>query len=314
MGENSKISWTDHTFNPWWGCAKVSPGCANCYAETLSNRFGSLWGKDAPRRFFDTKHWDEPLKWNSKAAAAGRNAKVFCGSMCDIFEDRPDLTEHRTRLFDLIMQTQHLTWLLLTKRPENLARLLPQEWNQKNVWLGVTAENQTAADKRIPLLLQAPAAVRFVSCEPLLGPVDLGIGVCQECGGCGETAGHYSQDDGMDTCGSCGGSGRAENKIDWVIAGGESGQKARPMHPDWSLSLRDQCQAAGVSFFFKQWGEWAQVEEFTGSNGNVFSDQLKQIEFGGEGNSLHMQRIGKAAAGELLDGVEWKQFPAPLKD
>ena len=312
MGENSKISWTDHTFNPWWGCVKVSPGCANCYAETLSNRFGSLWGKDAPRRFFSQKHWDEPLKWNRKAAAAGKTAKVFCGSMCDIFEDRPDLEEHRTRLFDLILQTPHLTWLLLTKRAENMARLLPQSWKPislsnsfpKNVWLGVTAENQAAADKRIPLLLEIQAPVRFVSCEPLLGPVDLTeLGEVDSAATYNALTGEFS--------GNTDGRGPV---LDWVIAGGESGAKARPMHPDWARSLRDQCRATDIPFFFKQWGEWAPVEEFTGSNGNVFSDQLKQIEFGGVGNSLHMQRIGKAAAGALLDGVEYKQYPDSLKD
>ena len=229
MGETTAIEWTDHTFNPWWGCTRVSAACDHCYAETLAHRLGmDLWGKGSERRMFGDKHWSEPLKWNAKAAKAGTPARVFCASMADVFEAGagPDVSAARTRLFELIEVTPWLTWLLLTKRPEN-ARLMCAMWGDDwpaNVWLGTTVENQRYANIRIPHLLRNGAKTRFLSCEPLLGPVELGIG---------------DHRDG----------------IDWIIAGGESGHGARPMNPSWVRSLRDECAQAGVPFLFKQWGE-----------------------------------------------------------
>lgn len=177
MGESSGISWTDHTFNPWWGCVKVSPGCKHCYAEAFSKRVGeAVWGERAPRRFFGDKHWAAPLKWNAKAVKEGVRRRVFCGSMCDWAEDRGDLIYEREKLWELIRATPGLDWLLLTKRPENIAGMLPKDWRAggySNVWLGTTVENQEAAEKRLSVLLEVPAVVHFASMEPLLGAVVL---------------------------------------------------------------------------------------------------------------------------------------------
>jgi protein gp37 len=248
MAENSAIEWTDHTFNPVWGCMKVSPACDNCYAETLANRFGDHWGPHAEFRTFGDKHWSEPLKWGRAAAKAGKRSRVFCASMADVFDNRwPDGV--RERLLALIKETPHLDWLLLTKRPQNIAKMLPPDWGDgwPNVWLGVTVEDQDRANQRIPILLSIRARVRMLSCEPLLGPVDL-------------TSIPMPQDEGR-LCSALHGheiAGMAGNcidwipPIDWVITGGESGPRARPLHPDWARSLRDQCKAAGVAFFMKQ--------------------------------------------------------------
>lgn len=311
MAENSKIEWTDHTWNPWWGCVKVSPACTHCYAATLAHRYGTEWGPQAQRRFFRDKHWQEPVKWNRKAEREGRRMKVFCASMADVFEelpaDHPDrerMTAERVRLFTLIDATPHLDWLLLTKRPENIRhkRFWPPVQNQvnftyrSNVWLGCTVEDQANADRRIPELLKCRdlSPVLFLSCEPLLGPVD--IGVVETVGGC--------------TCG-CGGiygmhepfCGTQPGKhwgIDWVIAGGESGPHARPSHPDWFRSLREQCSAAGVAFHFKQWGDWA----LAGSRGEHCWNPGASIH-----DIITMDRVGKKIAGRLLDGREWNEMP-----
>lgn len=278
MGKNSKIEWTHHTFNPWWGCAKVSPACEHCYAEVWAARCGhsDLWRPNGQRRFFGDKHWAEPLRWNAAAAKAGERYRVFCASMADVFEDRDDLDAVRARLFGLIRETPHLDWLLLTKRPECVMPLLHRAfyggWNgigtgayslmddwldgtpPPNVWLGTTVEDQRRADERIPALLNIPARVRFLSCEPLLGPVDL---TCMDLDRADSlfrywplTGAHIR--DGMNEPVVLAGAAT----IHWVICGGESGPGARPMHPAWARSLRDQCGAAGVPFHFKQWGDW----------------------------------------------------------
>jgi len=226
MSANSSIEWTDHTFNPWWGCSRVSPGCENCYAETLSARYGHrVWGpaKTTPRRIFGPQHWAEPLKWNAAAVQAGVRKRVFCASMSDVFEDHPDVGEHRAALWRLIEQTPALDWLLLTKRPENIRKMLPASWLEDfraNVWLGTSVEDPRRARERIPLLVDVPGAVRFLSCEPLVEALP-----------------------NLPLAG-----------IDWLIVGGESGPGARPMQPDWALDLRTQCKDAGVAFFFKQTG------------------------------------------------------------
>lgn len=241
------------SFNPWWGCVKVSPGCEHCYAETFAKRTGhSIWGPAATtqRRTFGDKHWQEPLKWNEDAVKAGERRRVFCASMADVFEDHPQLLTERVRLWKLIDQTPALDWLLLTKRPENITDMAPCSWVADgyplNVWIGTSVENQAMADKRIPLLLQIPAAVRFLSCEPLLGPLDLSGRTCntvwidQEYADADPGFAEVVETDGW--------------PIDWVIVGGESGPKARPMEADWVRSVRDQCTGAGVAFHFKQWG------------------------------------------------------------
>lgn len=229
MGESSKIEWTDHTFNPWTGCQKVGPGCDNCYAEGWAKRSGVVeWGPHASRRRTKPGNWQQPLKWNAAARDDGRRSRVFCASLADVFDNHASiLPEWRHDLWALIRRTPHLDWLLLTKRPGNIAGMLPEDWGggYSNVWLGCTVVNQAEADRDIPKLLDVPAKVRFLSMEPLLGSVTIFA--------------HDNPDWLL---------------LDWVIVGGESGHHARPMHPDWARSLRDQCQAAGVPFFMKQMG------------------------------------------------------------
>lgn len=254
MGENSKIEWTDHTFNPWWGCVKVSPACDHCYAEALAKRYGhGVWGKNTPRRFFGDAHWREPLKWNREAALAGFRRRVFCASMADVMEDREDVKREQNRLWDMIERTPHLDWLLLTKRPQNFRRFLREHWlrdQRPNVWLMTTVESQEHA-WRIDELVKVPAVVRGVSYEPALGPIDLSawLGI---------------------------------KGLNWVIAGGESGPRARPSDPQWFRSVRDQCAITRVPFMFKQWGE----------------------------HSDGLIRIGKKKAGRLLDGRLHDEYPA----
>lgn len=282
MAENSKIEWCDHTFNPWIGCTKVSEGCQHCYAEQMMDkRYGKVkWGPQGTRVRTSLANWKKPLKWNREAAKAGKRARVFCASLADVFEIHPsqDLDEWRHDLFMLIQQTPHLDWLLLTKRPENVMPYLRHGWGTDlpdNVWLGTSVENQQAAFKRIPELLKVPAAVRFLSMEPLLGQVHLDLmdGVFFD-------SGMPFDWQRLDPPG-----------IHWVIVGGESGPNARSIHPDWVRDIREQCVGAGVPFFFKQWGQWVHDPEDWNAAAGL------------------MRRVGKKAAGRLLDGVEWNQFP-----
>lgn len=260
MGEASKIEWTDHTYNPWWGCVRVSPGCERCYAEAFAKRTGNpVWGVNAPRRFFGDKHWDEPRRWNERAAKAGARARVFCASMADVFEDRAGLEPHRERLWRLIGDTPCLDWLVLTKRPENIARLGDDVL--RRCWVGVTAEDQRRADERIPLLLRTPAAVRWVSAEPLLSPVQLwiptktwgprsdGVLGCDHCCN-GDRCDELAHRDRRH-CPYCRGTGAAV-KLDWVVVGSESGPGARPMKLEWARAVVDECIDAGVAVFTKQ--------------------------------------------------------------
>ncbi len=238
MSANSKIEWTHHTFNPWWGCARVSPGCEHCYAEAFAKRTGNdVWGPAADRRFFGEKHWDEPRKWNAAAAKVGERHRVFCASMADVFEDRRDLDVERTRLWQLIDETRHLDWLLLTKRPENVDRLMPPRWRggAANVWLGTTIEDQKRADERIPhLLLHGWPAVRFVSCEPLLGEVKFNPATL----GC---VGHLAETFGNPL-------------VNWIIIGGESGGGARIFDFAHGRKIVMAAHAEGAAVFVKQAG------------------------------------------------------------
>ena len=170
MGKNSSIEWTHHTFNPWWGCTKVSQACDNCYAEKWSKRTGdSIWGPTSERKFFTEKHWKDPIKWDNLSGRRKERQRVFCASMADVFEDREDLERWRKKLWYIIKETPNLDWLLLTKRAGNIKKFTPwkDNWPQ-NVWLGVTIENQKTAVERIPLLLENNAKLHFISCEPLL--------------------------------------------------------------------------------------------------------------------------------------------------
>lgn len=258
MGETTGISWTTHTFNGWWGCARVSRACRFCYAADLSKRFDggdSLWGKHAPRRIMTENTWNNPARWNRAAKRAGVPAKVFASSMADVFEDHPQLPEQRERLWRIIEDTPWLIWQLLTKRPENIAAMVPwgDSWPQ-NVWIGASVESQRYATARImPLLrLQSPV-VRFLSVEPLVGALDLtsvtcGVGATVNAltGAITETASSFS------ISGS-----RAhpfDVAIDWVILGGESGPRPDRMDPQWARDIRDQCDATGAPLFMKQLG------------------------------------------------------------
>lgn len=222
MSAHTSIAWCRHTFNPWWGCEKVSPGCANCYAETFAKRTGNrVWGKDAPRRFFGKKHWNEPRAWNAAAEKAGERRRVFCASMADVFEDNEGLVPWRAKLWTLIDETPALDWLLLTKRPENVLDMVPIGWLADwpaNVWMGITAEDQAHADLRVPILQRIPAHTRFVSAEPLLERIE------------------------------------PSGFIDWWIIGGESGPRARPCDVRWIEYMIERCHDSGTRCFVKQVG------------------------------------------------------------
>lgn len=258
MSENSAIEWTHHTFNPWWGCTKVSPGCSACYAEAFDKRVGGAhWGPGVERRTFGEKHWNEPKKWDAKAAKLGERHRVFCSSMADVFDAEAPAGQIE-RLWPLIRETPHLDWLLLTKRPERIGASLPADWGDgyPNVWLGTSVEDQARAEERIPHLLHVPAVVRFLSMEPLLGAVSLDRWFGLKPGAewepclCAEIA---ERDRPCLVC-----EGRQflgeRSGISWVIVGGESGPKARPFDVQWAIQTIQACKDAGVPVFFKQAG------------------------------------------------------------
>jgi protein gp37 len=309
MAENTGISWCDATWNPWWGCTKVSPACDHCYAERDAKRFAparTLWGVDAERRTFGDKHWNEPRRWaRTLPAKLGRRPRVFCASMADVLDNQAPV-EERVRLFRLIAATPELDWLLLTKRIGNAWPMMLEvakrcgggEQPIKNVWLGATVVNQAEADRDIPKLLATPAHVRFLSIEPMIGPIDLR---------------HLQPGDPpteIDALAGTHGVLRPHRgtcvRIDWVIAGGESGPHARPAHPGWFRSLRDQCAAVGVPFHFKQFGEWAPGSNFPG---NIPSGTSFDFDGTLQTADQRVWRVGKKAAGRTLDGVTHDGFP-----
>ena len=318
--ENTNIEWATHTFNPWEGCQKVGPGCDNCYAEARNKRFGGgvavNWGPGAPRRRTSAANWRKPLAWNANHnaffAENGYRQRVFCSSLADMFDNAVD-PEWRDELFKLILATPNLDWLLLTKRIGNVGNMLPVPFDfdkhYPNVWIGATIVNQDEADRDIPKLLAVPAAKRFLSMEPLLGPVDLHLQREQPCTMC---VSWNCELHGMPADPPC------LRRVDWVIVGGESGPGARPMHPDWPRSLRDECHEAGVPFMFKQWGEWLPVYKPTDADDVVacFNTWPKGRWVDADGGKTHrtwntvmMDRVGKKAAGRLLDGREWNGVP-----
>lgn len=321
MGENSKIEWTDHTFNPWLGCTKVSPACDHCYAavstavrSTEARTGKKLWAGARHR----TANWTGPVRWDREAAAEGKRARVFCASLADVFDNEVP-PEWRVDLFTLIARTQNLDWLLLTKRIGNVVKMMEEvaamlqrgnrAWRPlPNVWLGATICNQEEADRDIPKLLATPARVRFLSIEPMLGPVDLRDWL-------GSIHRTTTLRDGTAYRETVPG-------IDWVIVGGESGHHARPMHPDWARSIRDQCATAGVPFLFKQWGEWWPISQMP----DGWLDQEQTAKFlprrtvlqldGTQENDFPLGamtcfKVGKVLAGRALDGVTHDGFPEP---
>lgn len=416
MGQDSKIEWTDHTFNPWIGCAhreidgEPHPGCENCYAEAMmAGRWKKVnWGPAGTRIMTSPANWAKPIAWNKAAEKAGVRARVFCASLADVFEDwhgailshrvihdpacpengnqetdfnpvlwhRDDIgiceagqttvdkcrgerlatmDDVRRKLFELILRTPWLDWLLLTKRPENPLRMWPRHldggddpklWSMelgerdgdrgsiprqlRNVWLGTSVSNQKTADRLIPELLKCHelAPVLFLSAEPLVGPLDLRTLFIPDRSGFwnafdGRYAFKATTDAGQEFW--CETEEPLRGHISQVIVGGESGLKGRSMHPAWPRALRDQCQAAGVAFFFKQWGEWApavygeavtyhagyvepndQAEWSYVVNGMTCAKGPKRLEAEG---FAYMDKVGKKAAGRMLDGREWSEFP-----
>lgn len=283
MADNSKIEWTEATWNPVTGCTKVSPGCDNCYAETFAERWRGIPGHHFEQGFdvvLRPERLNQPLRWR-------RPRRVFVNSMSDLFHEKiPD--RFIAEVFGVMAAAPRHAFQVLTKRHGRMRSLVASEgfreavylsnnldqgehWPLPNVWLGVSVEDQKWADIRIPALLDTPAAVRWLSCEPLLGPVDLT-----------EVApGKVYANRGFVAL-------VGEPRIDWVVVGGESGRGARRMKCDWARSLRDQCTAAGVPFFFKQWGEWLPVVTPSGE---------------------HYERVGKKCAGRALDGRIWDEYP-----
>jgi protein gp37 len=275
MAEQSNIEWTDATWNPWEGCTAVSPACDHCYAEARANRFQTVqWGHGRPRRLTSDANWKKPLKWQRQAPAFmaehGRRRRVFCASLAD-WADKEVPRAWRTRLLGRINETPDLDWLLLSKRHALLRKYLP-ETPMPNVRIGVTVENDKMARLRLPAIktLAINGWKTFVSYEPALGPVDWAPWL---------------------------------DYIGWAICGGESGPNARPMHPEWARSLRDQCKAAGVPFFMKQWGEWMPSNQII-DTATIAPDLRRDGEY---------WKVGKSRAGHLLDGVEHQEFPAGME-
>lgn len=350
MSENTKIEWADHTFNPWEGCQKVGPGCDHCYAENRNARFGGgvavNWGPGAPRRRTSLSTWSMPRRWNAQAEAFmaqhGRRQRVFCSSLADVFDNAVD-PQWRLDLLQLIADTPDLDWLLLTKRIGNAHTMLDEalgelshgltRWEDvpwPNVWIGATIVNQEEADRDIPKLLQVPAAKRFLSIEPLLGPVGIWRYLPAHC------ERHPPPLDTDGKCEVCEGRGiwwsdepltEAEKApirpgLDWVIVGGESGPNARPMSIQWARELRDQCANAGTPFLFKQWGEWAPARgrpsETPGrfAFGDYRHDRTHFVQtdhypraFTAFGAECIVERVGKKAAGRQIDGRTWDEVP-----
>lgn len=312
MAENTKIEWAHHTFNPWIGCTKVSPGCDHCYAEADFDKRRHIvqWGAGQTRKRTAPSTWTQPLRWNAEAQRQGVRYRVFCASLADVFDNEVD-QEWRDDLATLIMSTPWLDWLLLTKRVGNAGTMLGAmflDGPPDNVWVGATITNQEEANRDIPKLMAVPAAKRFLSMEPLLGPVDLERP---------RPGPDLDQGGGRMICQPW----LIQSGIDWVIVGGESGPQARPMHPDWARSLRDQCQRAGVAFLFKQWGEWTPGENVERERGVVDTAFLFEdgwhiyplnlaTDYGHIDDQPDLYRVGKKAAGRHLDGRTWDEVPA----
>lgn len=372
MSKDSKIEWTDHTFNGWLGCQPVSPGCDHCYAEvsTPVRVFGVKFGPGHQRHRTAAENWKQPSRWERQhqkfSAKHGRRQRVFSASLSDWLDNAVPI-EWFVDLLDLVRRTPNLDWQLLTKRIGNFERRMAEAsdfvWNCEagfitdavalrdwidawrrgrppaNASVGTTITNQAEADRDIPKLLEVPAYVRFLSMEPLLGAVDISDFLTPSYPHC---ATGFSQGAAMDVgyCGTCAGhvsdpihNPAMRDVIDWVIVGGESGRHARPMHLGWVRHIRDQCLAAGVAFLFKQWGEWLPWVNFNDAKVNDDPeatrfptmewqrDHWEDVGFpiwadSADGVIDDMQcvgRVGKKAAGRLLDGVQHDGFPKAIR-
>lgn len=337
MGEHTAISWTNHTFNPWIGCTKVSPGCANCYAEKQNERhkWTCGWGPGEERHITSASSWNAIAKWAKTARATGKREKVFCASLADIFDHEAPVFARRALWHLLTLTSDALDFQIVTKRPQRIEQVMKEDdlahdfFLAHNVWLIASTENQEWFDKRVPYLLRVPAAVHGVSAEPLLGAIDgskyLRKTLCQVCNG---TASVPVEGNGDTPCPAClnsnNGRGNAPS-LNWVIVGGESQVGARPMPPDAARRVRDQCVEYGVAFFFfKQHGEFVEVA------GNDVVDADKQrppidsrnrvVSIDGHIPAAPDEMrpnikyrwvtwIGTKNAGSTSDGQEWKQFP-----
>lgn len=332
MSDNSKIEWTDASWNPVTGCTEVSPGCDHCYAKTFAERWRGVPGHHFERGFdvvLRPERLDQPLRWR-------RPRRVFVNSMSDLFhESIPDSFIHQ--VFAVMAATPQHTYQILTKRHARMRSLLRDEcrcgkghgasvhfrsdmdwvatphsplhvpgvvstyhtapWPLPNVWIGVSVEDQKWADIRIPALLDTPAAVRWLSCEPLLGPVDLELYVRPAWG---DPYPEPTSPAGIPVS-------NLIPPIDWVVVGGESGPGARPMHPDWARGLRDQCTAASVPYFFKQWGEWAPDNDLALAGAHTIVPEHGEDRPFTRGAGL--TRLGKKRAGRELDGRNWDEYP-----
>ena len=273
--ENSKIEWTDHTFNPWIGCQHVSPGCDHCYAET-QNAFrkwnGGTWGPHAPRERTADVTWKKPIKWNAEAREFrrehGHRPRVFCASLADVFDNKAP-SDWRQDLFALIRECRRLDWLMLTKRPQNIVKMLPADWGDgyRNVWLGVTAEDQAHFDQRWKILQNVPARIKFISYEPALGPLRLP---------------------------------KHGPLPDWLISGGESGGGARPLDPQWIRDIIKDCRRRGGAPFHKQWGTY--------KSNPLVVEQGMTIE---AAKCCDPDTIAKG--GGLVDGELVHEYPLPIR-
>lgn len=329
MADTTAIEWTDATINFWWGCTKVGPGCDHCYAETLSNRFGGgHWGTGSPRRKIKGAvkllHWlDNNYAWWAADLVMGagqpyRRRRVFIQSMSDLFDNEVPL-EWFAEAWQTICACDRIEVQIVTKRLPMVEKRLAEvggTW-PSHAGLIATVCTQTEADRDVPRLLDLKARLGIpwvgLSVEPMLGPIDLHSALCRETGNC-------------PNCPAC-----LVGQIDWIICGGESGKAARPMHPDWARDLRNQCVAAGVPFFFKQWGEWVSAYQIAGASGiaadttgtghcpkphryRILGGAFDRRSFESLPQQHDILRLGKRRAGRILDGREWNQMIGGVDD